>query len=75
MLSSIKEYFWGQPPEDYFDHREKVTLSDGGTIHVDFKGFNPQENEAPQRSVVIMILGLTGNIRDPLYIQYIDRMY
>ena len=58
-----------------YDHREIFKLSDGGTIHIDYKGFNPTKDSQRTRSLIIMVLGMTGDSYGKLYIKFVDQIF
>ena len=43
-----------------YDKREVFTLSDGGEIHIDFKGDSFIDLNAPKKPIIFLIGGLTS---------------
>ena len=44
-----------------YDKREVFSLSDGGEIHIDFKGDSFIDEEAPKKPIVFIVPGLTSS--------------
>ena len=79
ILTAPKELAWHLMYGNYeYDKREVFKLSDGGQIHIDYKGefFKPNSQiKKRKRGLVVLINGLSAHSQDRRFIPIVDQLY
>lgn len=80
MMVSVKEFAYQLCNGPYqYDHREVFQLSDGGQIHIDFKGdfFNPNIDMGGkrERNLIVLVNSLVGHSQDLKFVPAINQLF